>query len=403
MILRHRLFVSDDSMSNYAHVWFIAKTLRHAHHLPWAMPGLGHGRALAYPYAFVPWTGAAVTWLAVGEWAVTLWLVLGAGLTIVATFLAFPELRPSRAGAQWTAAALVNPALVTSLWFGQLPFLWAVGFLLLGVAAWRRQHPGWALAMVALAQATHPAIVAPMALALVGAWWHWEPRRRDLLKAYVASSVLALPAAWFVVASPVFADSSTPDKLVNFVETFFMRMLVVAVPLAIAVVCSGVADGPHGRRRWSWSLALSTGALVGLGLGQFLRIYHHYPWRAPVRSPDNVVARFVASAQFEPGLTYRILRSGDGKVAMYQVLRAGGRLDSEFFPESQGRRRFGDLTEYEAFLRARKVDRVIAFSNYDRVVRSSNERELVRACGHRLAGGPFELYDVTDCVLSHAT
>ena len=46
------------------------------------------------------------------------------------------------------------------------------------------------------------------------------------------------------------------------------------------------------------------------------------------------MARFVTSSAFRPGLTYRVLRTSDGKVGMYQVIRAGGRLDSEFFPES---------------------------------------------------------------------
>ena len=57
-------------------------------------------------------------------------------------------------------------------------------------------------------------------------------------------------------------------------------------------------------------------------------------------------------------LTYRILRAGDGKVGMYQVLRAGGRLDSEFFPESIVRRTWPSAAEYCTFLRGRHVDRV---------------------------------------------
>ena len=44
-----------------------------------------------------------------------------------------------------------------------------------------------------------------------------------------------------------------------------------------------------------------------------------------------------------PGATYRVLRGGDGKLGMYHVLRAGGRLDSEMFPESMAIRNFPTL------------------------------------------------------------
>ena len=112
------------------------------------------------------------------------------------------------------------------------------------------------------------------------------------------------------------------------------------------------------------------------------------------------------SAGFEPGLTYRILRAADGKVGMYQLLRGGARLDSEFFPESQGRRRFAGLSDYGAFLRDRNVDRVIAFANYDALVHDGNERELLRACGRLVADDgvrqPFAVYDVGPCVDSHS-
>ena len=74
LILRHRVFVSHDSMSNYAHVWYVSDRLRRAHLIPFHMPVVGHGQAYAFPYAFVPWLMAAVLWLVLGEWAVTFWI-----------------------------------------------------------------------------------------------------------------------------------------------------------------------------------------------------------------------------------------------------------------------------------------------------------------------------------------
>ena len=71
-----------------------------------------------------------------------------------------------------------------------------------------------------------------------------------------------------------------------------------------------------------------------------------------------------------------MLRAGDGKVGMYQLLKAGGRLDSEFFPESIGRRSFPSGAAYSEFLRKRQVDTVIIFVNYDARWRT-NEHALL--------------------------
>ena len=76
LLLRHRLVLSSDTLSNYIHVWFVSDQLWHGHGLPFHMPVLAHGTALAFPYAFIPWMVAALLWPLMGEWSVT--LVLGA-------------------------------------------------------------------------------------------------------------------------------------------------------------------------------------------------------------------------------------------------------------------------------------------------------------------------------------
>jgi len=74
---------------------------------------------------------------------------------------------------------------------------------------------------------------------------------------------------------------------------------------------------------------------------------------------------FIDSAEFRPGSTYRILRVADGKVGMYQLIQHGAKLDSEFFPESIDRRSWPSSAAYLSFLRARKVDEVIVYHDYD--------------------------------------
>src|SRR5439155_9278782 len=93
LILARPMFVSHDAVSNYAHVWYVSDRLWHAHRLAWRMPIIGHGRAFAFPYAFIPWLSAALARPLLGDWVVTLWLVLGCVGTAGATLWAFPELR----------------------------------------------------------------------------------------------------------------------------------------------------------------------------------------------------------------------------------------------------------------------------------------------------------------------
>ena len=98
--------------------------------------------------------------------------------------------------------------------------------------------------------------------------------------------------------------------------------------------------------------------------------------RATIPNPDRTLSDFARSPEFTPGITYRVLRAGDGKVGMYQLLKAGGRLDSEFFPESIGRHSFPSAADYSTFLRKRQVDTVIIFDNYD-VRWRTNEHALL--------------------------
>jgi hypothetical protein len=90
-----------------------------------------------------------------------------------------------------------------------------------------------------------------------------------------------------------------------------------------------------------------------------------YAWGALGREPSPAALEFLSSPQFDRHATYRLLRAADGKVAMYQLLRAGGRLDSEMFPESIGRHSFGDVARYDRFLRERRVDAVWIWTSYD--------------------------------------
>jgi hypothetical protein len=71
-----------------------------------------------------------------------------------------------------------------------------------------------------------------------------------------------------------------------------------------------------------------------------------------------------------------MLPSHDGRVGMYELIRNGGRLDSEFFPESIWFGSFADERAYSDFLVRRDVDYIVAFDDSDSRHRT-NERAMI--------------------------
>src|SRR5205823_3381062 len=203
---------------------------------------------------------------------------------------------------------------------------------------------GWAIVLATAGQVTHPAVVAPLAAALVAARLPWERDRARLLRAYAVSLLPVIPAAWLVFRSPVFQDSSTWMKVANFVTTLVPRSGVIVVPVAL------VALRRHFGRRAGWTGPAAVVVMAATLALAWRPLVLPFAWRSLWRTPDQAMVAFVRSPEFVPGATYRVLRVPDGKVGMYQLLQAGGRLDSEFFPESIVRRSWPGTGPYAEFL-----------------------------------------------------
>jgi hypothetical protein len=373
LILRQPLFVTHDSVNNYAHVWYVQDRIWHHHDLPFAMPVLGHGDALAFPYGFIPWVLSALLWPLLGSWVVTLALVLGTAALIAATYWAFPELRRG----WWAAAVLINPAVVAAPISGQLPFIWAAAMLLAGIGSWRRGRHGAAAILAGLGAATHPAVVLPIGLLVVAGWWRREPDRRALLRCCAISVAIAAPAAVLVFASPVVGDTPVASAITNLVGTVAGRALVVAVPIALVAM----------RGRWSaaravtWLPASAFATVAALNIALLLPLHVPDAVGALDRRPNTELLAFIHSPRFVRSATYRILRARDGRIGMYELLQNGARLDSEFFPESMARESWPGPEQYSSFLRHRHVAFVIIYANYDRE-RRTNEHQLLRELAH---------------------
>jgi hypothetical protein len=361
-------------------VWFVQDRLWHHHHLAFAMPVLGHGDALAFPYGFIPWLLSALLWPLLGSWGVTLTLVAGTVALIAATYWAFPELRQG----WWAAATLVNPALLAAPISGQLPFIWAIAMLMAAIGSWRRGRKAAAAILAGLGQATHPAVLLPIGLLLVAGSWSREPDRRGLLRCYLVALIIAAPAAVLVLASPVVEDTTAAVALANLIGTVGSRGLVLLVPITLVALRRRTCDaGPLPTAAW-----LPASAFLSIVALNFVLMFPlHVPDAvgALTRRPNTALLSFIHSPRFVRGATYRILRARDGRVGMYQLIRNGARLDSEFFPESMARQSWPSLQRYSAFLRSRRVDFVIVYDNYDRE-RRTNEHPLLRTLARRAGG-----------------
>jgi hypothetical protein len=349
LIARHRIFVTHDSLISYAHSWWIDRQLWHGHGIPWRMPVLGHGEALTYPYGMLPWTIAGVLWPLVGEYAVTGVLVAGAVGLIAAIFWAFPEARRP----WWAVLVLVNPPLIAAPLSGQVPFTWACALLAVGIGCWRRGHRRWAVGLVGLAQLCHAAVVLPIAAMIVLLRLRWEPDRRQLATCYLLSLCLAVPGVVALLWSPVFEESSLHTKLVQFVGTVLVRALVLAPGFAAA----------WSKRIHPHVLPALAALVLSLNMALLGPLDSSFAWEGLTRTPDRTLLRFSATAEFRPAATYRVVRALDGKVGMYQLIRHGAKLDSEFFPESIYFGNFGSTRAYSDFLARRHVDYVLIFTD----------------------------------------
>ncbi len=369
-VLSHSLFVTNDSISNYAHVWYVAHVFWDGGGIPFHFPEIGHGDALAFPYAFVPWFSAALLRPIFGDWIVTLWLVVGAAGVTAGAFWAFPEIRKPLA----LALFLANPMLVEAVLLGQLPFLWATAFWFVAVGMWRGERVAWAVVFAALAQASHPAVLLPLAGLTVLVRLPFEANWRRLFVAYSLSVLLAVPAIALVFISPVVEDSTFVSLMGNFFGTISLRAFVVYAPFEIILLLRLFP-----RR----TLFVAFAAVLSLNVVLVPIRHTGYAWHALTRSPDTTLLAFVDSNVFDKGATYRVLRVADGKVGMYQLLQHGARLDSEFFPESIDRRSWPAAPDYRDFLDRRDVDYVLIYRAYDARYHT-NEHALL----DELATGP---------------
>jgi hypothetical protein len=397
-IVRQPIFLTTDMVSNHVHIWYVAEQIWHGHGIPLHMPVLASGDAWAFPYGFLPWLAGALLWPLGGDHVVTALLVAGAAAVVAATYWALPRMRHG----WWAVVVLVNPSLVVSVMLGQLPFLWAAAAFMAAIGMWRRGRPVAATVLAAIALATHPAVMLPMSLIAIAFALAFGHNRRRLVACWVIAAAVAVPATLLTLSSPVVDQTSGAMQVGMLLATVFTRVPVLALPVFLDVLAA----------RWSRITAIPvsfvTLCVVCVALAwQPFQLYIGWSGVTRTHAPTEL-ATFTTTPALQPGRIYRVLPGADQKYGLYQVVRHGAVLDSEFFPESLRRKGFTSDERYARFLAKRRIQSVVVTPGYERHFHSNEPERLASlarsgAClsGTRvsvgLAGPTWQEYDVTPC------
>jgi ribulose bisphosphate carboxylase small subunit len=380
--------LGSDSAHHYAHVWYISDQIFHHARFPLHIRFLESGKALAFPYAVVPYLVTALPYTVLGDRAVTIAIVAGFAFYGYAATRARPTLRDPRL----LALIYVNTFLIEGLLSFQFAFLWACGFFFMGVEAVDKRRWATAAVWAVLAVTTHlfVGVVAVAGYTLFAV----IRRPRDslpLLSAMAVAALVVLPYALYVRTTP--AVESTPTQHIWGTLRYMARFrgAEVALPFVVSML-AGVLRPLF--------LPAFLAMAVGFGMrldGKHVNLYGLRHESSPF------YGEFVRSPEFDRSLTYRVLEPNDREDGAYQLIRSGAVLGQEFFDQSQFRLWWDTPEMYACFLGAKKIDVVLLEKDY---IPKFNRNEHTRLAEFEQQGkarviyrdpaGRFTAYDVRD-------
>lgn len=400
-ILTRGLYLADDTVNNYVHVWYISDRLFSTGRIPMHFAGLDGGRAFTFPYGLTPWLVNALFFRLFGDWSVTLFLVLGALAAFGAAMLARPSMRDP-----WLALLFVaNPFFIDALASGQYSFLWsAAGFFVFVHSVERRRWPLAAAAMW-FTVSTHPIEGGMAAAAYVAFCVVFRPRvRMPLLGVTAIVLPFLAPSLYFSTQTPAVGETSVRTIAVSILQDLPRRGSVLAAPFVLEW------GAPILRRHYralgvgfaavaAPLVLLSGGALAKVpGMPSFAK---QGSYAGMVSAATNDYQGYLGSSDFHARTVYRVLSPNERKQGAYYLVRNHGVLASELFSESL-RRQSWTQDEYRCYLAAKNIDRVVVERGYHRefptnepamlagLVASGQARMTYGGAGDRIA-----VYDVT--------
>ena len=374
-ILTRSIYLGDDTINNYAHVWYISDRLFSVGHIPIRFAELDGGRAFTFPYGMAPWFANALAYPLFGDWSVTLFLILGATAAIGGALLVRPQMRDP-----WLLMLFIaNPFFIDAVANGQYSFLWATaGFFGL---VWSVERKRWivALACMWFAVSTHP-IEGGLAVAAYVAWVaaFRRDRRLPLLAVCAAALPLLAPSLYFALKTPALGENSRSAVLISILQDLPRRGTVMGAPFALAAAAPFLRAHfrPVGAAFATVTVVgvlMGAGALSGVpGLRSLERQGGYY---GLANAAGNDYRGYIGSSDFHAGDTYRVLSPNDREQGAYFLIRNRGVLANELFSESQHRRSWNEST-FQCYLAAKHVDRVIVERGYHRQFPTNEPRML---------------------------
>jgi glycosyltransferase involved in cell wall biosynthesis len=364
-VIGRGLFLANDSMQHYSHVWWISDRIFHHADLPLHFTLLDNGNAMTFPYGFVPYLAGALIHPILGDWGVTLLMVLGVLAVGWTAGLARPQMRDP-----WLLLLFViNPFFIDALYSFQFASVWSMVFFFLFVWAFEQKSQtnlsrAGAVVLLWLTVSTHPLVGGCGAIGY-GVYLLLADKRRVV--SYVATSavaaVLIAPFVYMTLSTPAVGENTFVSLADQIADTLGRRGTVMFFPLVAPFVADWV------RRNYIRVLpAMLTLTVIGLGFsvgavrvgdlnrGSYPGIFH---------KSTNAYAAFFKTAEFVPGAHYRVLEPTDSEDGAYRFLRNGAVLTNEFFSESYHRR---DWTEaqFACYAAYKGLDYDVIEASYNR-------------------------------------
>jgi len=391
-LLINPIFLGDDSVHNYAHVWYISQQLFEHARLPLRMALLDSGRAVAFPYALAPYLLSAVLFRPLGDWAVTLMMAIA----VLGTVWTAGMVRPIMRSPWFLLLFVMNPFFIDAVYSFQFATLWSTLFFFLFIWAFERRRYLLAAPLLWLTVSSHP-IVGAFAVGLYGLWLLAldRARVRPLVLLSIPVGLALIPIFWMTLLTSSIRENSLRTVVFSVLDVLPRRGAVMMAPFIFVLIA------PLVRRFYLPTFAVFAGFLT-LGLLMTtgpLRVSHGSYYGA-VHFSSDIYADFFDSPQFVPGATYRVLEPNEREDGMYRFIQHGAVLSNEFYSESVFRRSWTEA-QYGCYLAFKGVDYVVIEKAYLRQWPVNEQDLLGSLVGAGRAGvsytdptGKFNVYDV---------
>ncbi len=391
-LLINPIFLGNDSMQPYAHIWYISQQLFDHGRVPLHMSLLDGGRAVTFPYGFPPFLAGAVLFRALGDWAVALMMAVA----VVGTVWAAGLVRPVMRDPWFVLLFVMNPFFIDAVYSFQFASLWSILFFFLFVWAFERRRYPLAAALLWLTVSTHP-VEGGAAAGVYGLCLLVFDRGkvRPLVFLSIPVGVALIPIFWMTLLTPTVHENSLRTVVGSVGDTLPRRAIMIAAPFAVTPLV------PYIRRFYRPTLA-TLAVLMGIGVmwatTPVSGVYGSY--YGAIHRSTNIYAAFFQSPQFQPGATYRVLEPNEREDGMYRFMQHGAILSNEFFTESMFYLNWTE-PQYSCYVAFKGIQYVVvekAFLHQFGVNEEEVLQSLVAAERASVSyvdpGGKFTVYDV---------